>query len=182
MKEPMTLTPVVGPFSGVDYEHLLETPILDADNVPRVPREPIVTELAGRHPRLFFTADDIDAMRARLQNETVQQYYELAGALDRDPPPFKPGERNGGPFRQLPAYALSYVLAPAQEKLEGIIAWLEMAVTYPHVGADLDVMARDSKVQREERPFLFCDLKSRKGLDDVVAWLERECFFPFTAK
>jgi urease accessory protein len=51
----------------------------------------------------------------------------------------------------------------------------------PYVGADLDVMARDSKIQREERPFLFCDLKSRKGLDDVLAWLERECFFSITA-
>jgi urease accessory protein len=47
----------------------------------------------------------------------------------------------------------------------------------PYVGADLDVMARDSKKQREERPFVFCDLKSYKGLDDVVAWLEKECFF-----
>jgi len=47
----------------------------------------------------------------------------------------------------------------------------------PLVGADLEVMDRDSKKQREERPFVFCDLKSYKGLDDVVAWLEKECFF-----
>lgn len=47
----------------------------------------------------------------------------------------------------------------------------------PHVGADLDVMARDSKIQREERPFVFCDLKSYQGLDEVVAWLEQECLF-----
>lgn len=47
----------------------------------------------------------------------------------------------------------------------------------PYVGADLDVMAHDSKIQREERPFVFCDLKSYKGLDAVVDWLEKECFF-----
>ena len=52
----------------------------------------------------------------------------------------------------------------------------------PYVGADLDVMARDSKTMREKRPFLFCDLKSRKGLNNVVSWLEEECFFPFQSE
>lgn len=107
-------------------------------NVVSMPREPMISDLADRHPRMFFTAHDIEAMRARLHNRTVQQYYQLAGTLESDPPPFVPGQRNGGPFRNLPAYALSYVLAPAQEKLDRLITWLEMAATYPHVGADLD--------------------------------------------
>ena len=47
----------------------------------------------------------------------------------------------------------------------------------PHVGADLDVMARDSKAMRGERPFVFCDLKTKKGLGEVVAWIEREVMF-----
>lgn len=48
----------------------------------------------------------------------------------------------------------------------------------PHVGADLDVMAADSKKMRGEgRPFLFCDLKSGQGLEDIVAWLRREYIF-----
>ena len=47
----------------------------------------------------------------------------------------------------------------------------------PHVGADLAVMERDAKVQRGQRPFLFCDLKSEQGLDAVIAWLEREVLF-----
>ena len=59
-----------------------------------------------------------------------------------------------------------------------IINKIELA---PYVGADLDVMDRDSKKMREERPYLFCDLKSRKGLEDVVVWLEKECFFPLNA-
>lgn len=47
----------------------------------------------------------------------------------------------------------------------------------PYVGADLEVMARDAKQQREKRPFIFCDLKSREGLPTVIEWLEQECFF-----
>ena len=47
----------------------------------------------------------------------------------------------------------------------------------PYVGADLGVMERDAKQQREERPFTFCDLKSREGLAAVIDWLEQECFF-----
>ena len=47
----------------------------------------------------------------------------------------------------------------------------------PHVGADLDVMARDSEKMRDGRPTLFCNLKSREGLDDVIAWLEHEFLF-----
>ena len=33
----------------------------------------------------------------------------------------------------------------------------------PHVGADLDVMARDAKLMRGDRPFLFTNLKDRQG-------------------
>jgi len=40
-----------------------------------------------------------------------------------------------------------------------------------YVGSDLDVMTRDSKLMRKEKPFLLCDLMSRKGLDDVQAWI-----------
>jgi len=47
----------------------------------------------------------------------------------------------------------------------------------PHVGADLDVMDRDSKKMRGPRPFLFCDLKSSKGLSDVCDWLKKEALF-----
>ena len=47
----------------------------------------------------------------------------------------------------------------------------------PFVGADLDVMDRDSKKMRGERPFLFCDLKSSKGLDDVCSWIKQEVLF-----
>ena len=47
----------------------------------------------------------------------------------------------------------------------------------PLVGADLEVMDRDSKKMREGRPFLFTDLKTHKGLDAVVEWLTKEFLF-----
>jgi urease accessory protein len=43
-----------------------------------------------------------------------------------------------------------------------------------HVGASLDVMARDSKLMRGARPFLFTNLKTGTGLEDVVSWILRE--------
>ena len=47
----------------------------------------------------------------------------------------------------------------------------------PLVGADLDVMDRDSKKMRGERPFVFCDLKTHKGLEEVIAWIKKEYLF-----
>jgi urease accessory protein len=47
----------------------------------------------------------------------------------------------------------------------------------PHVGASLDVMARDAKAVRGERPVIFTDLKRGTGLEDVVGWIEHELLF-----
>ncbi len=46
-----------------------------------------------------------------------------------------------------------------------------------HVGASLEVMARDSKMMRGERPFVFTNLKTRAGVDDVIDWVRRELLF-----
>ena len=47
----------------------------------------------------------------------------------------------------------------------------------PHVGASLEVMARDSKAARGDRPFLFTNLKTGDGVPDVIAWIQRELLF-----
>jgi urease accessory protein len=47
----------------------------------------------------------------------------------------------------------------------------------PHVGADLGVMDRDSRLMRGDKPFVFTNLKSPDGVDDVVAWIRRELLF-----
>ena len=42
------------------------------------------------------------------------------------------------------------------------------------VGASLEVMDRDSRRMRGDKPFLFTNLKSGKGLDEVVDFIVRE--------
>lgn len=42
----------------------------------------------------------------------------------------------------------------------------------PMVGASLEVMDRDAKRMRGERPFLFSNLKAGQGLEDIVRFIE----------
>jgi urease accessory protein len=44
----------------------------------------------------------------------------------------------------------------------------------PMVGASLEVMARDAKKMRGERPFVFTNLKTGQGLDTVIKFIETE--------
>jgi urease accessory protein len=43
----------------------------------------------------------------------------------------------------------------------------------PYVGASLDVMDRDARKMRGERPFLFTNLKIDQGVAEIVAFIER---------
>jgi urease accessory protein len=44
----------------------------------------------------------------------------------------------------------------------------------PMVGASLEVMERDARRMRGERPFVFTNLKTGHGLDGVIRFVERE--------
>jgi urease accessory protein len=44
----------------------------------------------------------------------------------------------------------------------------------PHVGASLDVMERDAKRMRGVRPFVFSNLRTGQGLDEIVAFIEQK--------
>jgi urease accessory protein len=44
----------------------------------------------------------------------------------------------------------------------------------PHVGADLEVMRRDSLKMRGERPFLMISLRQKQGIDEVVNWVRSQ--------
>lgn len=43
----------------------------------------------------------------------------------------------------------------------------------PYVHADLGVMERDARKMRLGQPFVFTDLMSGKGLQDVISWIKR---------
>ncbi|MEI3607514.1 urease accessory protein UreG [Pseudogracilibacillus sp. SE30717A] len=43
----------------------------------------------------------------------------------------------------------------------------------PYVGASLEVMEKDTKTFRSDKPFIFTNLKKNEGLDQVVEWIEK---------
>ena len=44
----------------------------------------------------------------------------------------------------------------------------------PHVGADLDIMDRDAKMQRGDKPFVFTNMKKQEGLTDILDFIKKE--------
>lgn len=44
----------------------------------------------------------------------------------------------------------------------------------PMVGADLSVMERDSKRMREDRPFMFTNIRGNFGIDNVLQWIKKD--------
>lgn len=44
----------------------------------------------------------------------------------------------------------------------------------PHVGADLGVMARDAKKMRGDRPFIFTNLRTGEGVQEVVDFIVKQ--------
>jgi urease accessory protein len=43
----------------------------------------------------------------------------------------------------------------------------------PHVGASLEVMDRDSRRMRGERPFVFANIRAGQGVPEIAAFIER---------
>jgi urease accessory protein len=119
--------------------------------------EQAIVELTRRHAglELILVESGGDNLSATFSPELVDAFIYVIDVAEGDKIP-----RKGGP-----AIRHSDLL---------VINKIDLA---PYVGADLGVMERDSKAMRGDRPFLLCDLKSEKGLADVIAWLERECLF-----
>lgn len=44
----------------------------------------------------------------------------------------------------------------------------------PFVGADLGIMERDAKALRKDRPVVLTDLKTGRGVDQVIRWIRRD--------
>jgi urease accessory protein len=116
-----------------------------------------VATLEQRHPhlQLILIESGGDNLSATFSPELVNSFIYVIDVAQGDKIP-----RKGGP-----AIRHSDLL---------LINKIELA---PHVGADLSVMDRDSRLMRGERPFLFADLKSGIGRDHLLAWLRREVLF-----
>ena len=159
-------------YTREDAEFLLREGVLAADRVIGVetggcPHTAIrddtsmnmaaVIDLENRHPdlKLILIESGGDNLSATFSPELVDAYIYVIDVAEGDKIP-----RKGGP-----AIRTSDLL---------LINKTDLA---PYVGADLEVMARDSKIQRGTRPFLFADLKSGKGKDDLLAWLKHEYLF-----
>ena len=114
-------------------------------------------EMARRHPDLdlVFVESGGDNLAASFSPELVDASIYVIDVSGGDKVP-----RKGGP-----GVTRSDLL---------VINKTDLA---PYVGASLEVMARDARAGRGVRPFVFTNLRSGDGVDDVIAWIERELLF-----
>jgi urease accessory protein len=114
-------------------------------------------EMATRHPGLdiVFLESGGDNLAASFSPELVDASIYVIDVSGGDKIP-----RKGGP-----GVTRSDLL---------VINKIDLA---PHVGADLGVMARDAKTMRGERPFVFTNLKTGDGLQDVTSWIRRDLLY-----
>jgi urease accessory protein len=110
-----------------------------------------IEDLELLHPglELIFIESGGDNLSAAFSPELVDEWIYVIDVAGGDKIP-----RKGGP-----GVCRSSLL---------IINKIDLA---EYVGASLDVMDRDAKKMRGSRPFLFTDLKSGTGLDEVIVWL-----------
>jgi len=173
LKDELSLAVITNDiYTREDAEFLLRAGVLPADRVRGVEtggcphtaiRDDIsmnmaaVVDLERAHPdlQLILIESGGDNLSATFSPELVDAYIYVIDVAEGDKIP-----RKGGP-----AIRTSDLL---------LINKTELA---PYVGADLDVMAHDAAKQRGTRPFLFADLKSEKGKDDLLAWLKHEYLF-----
>jgi urease accessory protein len=116
-----------------------------------------VAELQRRHAnlQLILIESGGDNLSATFSPELVEAFIYVIDVAEGDKIP-----RKGGP-----AIRNSDLL---------LINKISLA---PYVGADLGVMERDARAMRGAKPFLFADLKSGIGREDLLAWLRREYLF-----
>ena len=114
-------------------------------------------ELSGRHPDLDIVLLESggDNLAASFSPELVDASIYVIDVSGGDKIP-----RKGGP-----GVTRSDLL---------VINKIDLA---PYVGASLEVMARDAKLMRHDRPFVFTNLKSGAGLEQVVAWIRHDLLY-----
>jgi urease accessory protein len=113
-----------------------------------------IEEMAAAHDDLdiIFIESGGDNLAATFSPELVDSHIYVIDVAEGDKIP-----RKGGP-----GVTKSPLL---------VINKIDLA---PHVGADLDVMDRDSKRMRGAKPYYFTDLRGGVGLEKVIAWIEQD--------
>ena len=159
-------------FTREDMEFLVRSEALSADRIIGVqtggcPHTAIredasmnfdaLDELTGRFPDLdvVFLESGGDNLAASFSPELVDASIYVIDVPGGDKIP-----RKGGP-----GVTRSDLL---------VINKVDLA---PHVGADLDVMARDAKMMRGERSLVFTNLKTGAGLEEVVTWIRHDLLY-----
>ncbi len=112
-----------------------------------------IAEMNARHPDLdvIFIESGGDNLAATFSPELADISLYVISVCQGEKIP-----RKGGP-----AITRSDLL---------IINKMDLA---PYVGANLDVMKSDTETVRGMRPYVFTDMLRRKGLDEVIAFLEK---------
>ena len=110
-----------------------------------------IDQLERTHPglELVFVESGGDNLAAAFSPELVDAFIYVIDVAGGDKIP-----RKGGP-----GITRSDLL---------VINKIDLA---PYVGASLDVMDRDARRKRGDRPFLFTNLKEGAGVPDLIAWL-----------
>lgn len=106
-------------------------------------------------PEIVFLESGGDNLAATFSPELVDFFIYVIDVAEGDKIP-----RKGGP-----AITRSDLL---------IINKIDLA---PHVGADLEVMERDAKKMRGERPFMFTDIRHTVNVDKIVQWIREHALF-----
>src|SRR5690242_18741516 len=113
-----------------------------------------IAELEALHPglELVLVESGGDNLAAAFSPELVDAFIYVIDVAGGDKIPRKggPGIRRSGLL---------------------VINKIDLA---PYVGASLDVMERDSRKQRGDRPFVFTNMKTGEGLGRVVEWLDTQ--------
>ena len=113
-----------------------------------------ISELEASHPglELIFVESGGDNLAAAFSPELVDEWIYVIDVAGGDKIP-----RKGGP-----GITRSSLL---------VINKIDLA---PHVGASLEVMERDARGKRGDKPFLFSDLKHGRGLAEIRHWVEHQ--------